>query len=112
MTDKILPNFDRVANDSGLTLEKVNERLEGGVRIAWGELSVIVESHMIDDARAVWSAVRSIFNQEQLAQERDSIIADIEAALPETNKKRPRKSVMDKLMADLVAWHVMADYKN
>lgn len=105
-----LSDIDQAVNDSGLTAKQVVKRLDGenGVRITWGETSVIVERQTVDHARAQWSAARELFTPQELARERDSIIADIEAAISETNKKRPQKHIMDKLMADLVAWHALA----
>ena len=99
-----------VTNDSGHTLAEVEQILsdDKSVLVTYGDkIGLRIERAAIDNARVYWAAARRLFTPDEFARERESVINDIEAALPETTKKRPRKSVMDKLMSDLVAWHAI-----
>jgi hypothetical protein len=99
-----------IVNDSGHTLAEVEQILsdDKSVVVTYGDkLGMRIERAAVENARVYWAAARRVFTPDEFARERESVVRDIEAALPETTKKRPRKSVMNKLMADLVAWHAI-----
>jgi hypothetical protein len=98
-----------IVNDTGRPTGTVFASLAGDnyVTIKWGEVELRVDKAIVDCCRKSWQEVKSILTQAQIVEQREFALSAINRHIGETNRARPRKAKMDRLMSELVSWHVM-----
>jgi hypothetical protein len=109
MTKFTTDDIRHVHNDTSLTPREIAQALKDCVLINYGDFGAHVPIALVADARTRWSAVKSNWTQEEIAEEREAVVRDIERSLREAMEPPLKKRIMDKLMRDVVAWHVMKE---
>jgi hypothetical protein len=98
-----------IVNDSGRPAETVLASLAGdnSVTIKWGEVELRVDKALVDCYRKSWKEAKSILTQAQIFEQRELALSAINRHIGETYRAKPRKAKMERLMFELVSWHVM-----
>lgn len=94
-----------LVNDTCLTVAEAAARLEGGRKLSWGPVEVVVEPFFVDTAREFWATVE-VCDRERV---RKRVKKALDRAVRKITAGRGKKTVFDDFVNNLCLYNVSMD---